>query len=72
MPGAELVGVGPELLRARLGTLPLRLHDRDISVRCLFLDADECPLVLEWADFLDHFVLTIDPVRRRVILDEAV
>ena len=71
LPGADLVGVAPETLRARLGSLPLRLQDRDLTVRCLFADIEECPLVLGWADFLDRFVLTIDPLRRRIVLEDA-
>lgn len=71
LPSAELVGAAPAPLRSRLGSLPLRLQDRDLTVRCLFLDADECPLVLGWADFLDRFVLMIDPVERQIVLDDA-
>ena len=70
LPRAAFAGVGPETLQARLGSLPFRLDGRDLTVRCLFVDIEESPLVLGWADFLDRFVLTIDPVRRRVILDD--
>ena len=71
LPSTELVGVGPETLRARLGSLPLRMQGRALSVRCLFVQIEEAPLVLGWADFLDRFVLTIDPVRRRILLEDA-
>ncbi len=69
--GAALAGVGPETLQARLGSLPPRVQGLDLTVRRLFMDADECPLVLGWADFLDRFVLTIDPVRRLILLEDA-
>jgi hypothetical protein len=71
LPGVAFTGAGPGAVRARLGSLPLRVQDRELTVRCLFLDSDECPLVLGWADFLDRFVLTIDPLRRRIILEDA-
>ena len=72
LPGVAVSGVVPEVVRARLGSLPLRVQDRELLVRCLFVDSDECSLVLGWAYFLDRFVLTIDPLRRRITLDDAV
>ncbi len=47
------------------------MQDRELTVRCLFVDSDQCPIVLGWADFLDRFVLTIDPLRRRIVLGDA-
>jgi predicted aspartyl protease len=72
LPSIAFTGAGPEMMHARLGSLSLRVQDRDLTVRCLFIDADACPLVLGWADFLDRFVLTIDPLRRRIVLDDAI
>jgi hypothetical protein len=40
------------------------------TVRCLFVDAPRAPFILGRADFLDRFVLTIDPAQRRIILTE--
>jgi len=40
------------------------------TVRCLFVDAPRVPFILGRADFLDRFVLTIDPAQRRIILTE--
>ena len=47
------------------------MQDRELTVRCLFVDSDECPIVLGCEDFLDRFVLTIDPLQRRIVLDDA-
>ena len=71
LPSITVSGIGPEAVRTRLGSLPLRVQGRELTVRCLFVDSDECPLVLGWADFLDRFVLAIDPLRRRIVLDDA-
>jgi predicted aspartyl protease len=71
LPSIAFSSAGPGMVRARLGSLRLRMQERELTVRCLFLDSGACPLVLGWADFLDRFVLTIDPLRRRIVLDDA-
>jgi hypothetical protein len=67
---ARAVGVGQRGVRARLGPLPLRLGHIRLTVRCLFVDGPRVPFILGRADFLDRFVLTIDPAQRRSILTE--
>jgi predicted aspartyl protease len=70
LPEARVLGVEQGGVRARLGPLPLHLVDIALTVRCLFVDAPRVPFILGRADFLDRFVLTIDPAQRRIILTE--
>jgi len=69
LPQVAIRGVEQGGLSARLGRLPIRLAGRDIEVRCFFLDEPAKLFILGRADFLDHFVLTIDQPRRRIALD---
>ena len=70
LPEIPVTGVGQSGIPARLGHLPLRLGTVDFTVRCLLVDAPIVPFLLGRADFLDHFVLTIDQPKRRVTLTE--
>jgi hypothetical protein len=70
LPQTRVVGVEQGGLTARLGPLPIRLGDTNLAVRCLFVDAPKTLFILGRADFLEHFVLTLDEVRQRIILAE--
>jgi predicted aspartyl protease len=70
LPRARVVGVEQGGIDARLGHLPLRLGGAELVVPCLYVDAPRVPFVLGRAGFLDRFVLTIDPVQRRIVLDD--
>jgi hypothetical protein len=56
---------------ARVGRLRLRVGTVNLTVRCLFVDSPEAPLVLGRTDFLDRFVLTFDQPGGRIILTEV-
>ena len=71
LPEVRMVGVEQSGVRARLGQLPIRLGDTELTVRCLFVDAPKALFILGRADFLDRFVLTIDQSQRRIILTEV-
>lgn len=68
LPEAQVRGVGPSGARARVGPLPIRLGQAELTVRCLFVDVLQAPFILGRADFLDRFVLTIDPLQRTISL----
>jgi hypothetical protein len=70
LPEARFRGVEQLGLVARLGQLPIRLGDVELTIRCLFIDRPSVPFILGRADFLDQFVLTIDPLRQRLVLTE--
>lgn len=70
LPEAQVVGVEQGEMRARLGPLPLRVERAALTVRCLFVDAPRVPFILGRADFLDRFVLTIDPAQHKIVLTE--
>lgn len=53
---------------AKLGRLPLRIGGIELTVRCLFLDQPNAPLILGCADVLDRFALTIDAGQGKIIL----
>ena len=63
--GVEQGGVG-----ARLGNMPIRIGNVELTVRCLFLDTQKALFILGRADFLDRFALTIDHLQRKIILVE--
>jgi hypothetical protein len=66
-----VVGVEQGRLQTRVGPLSLRVGAWDFTVRCMFLEAPRAPFMLGRADFLDRLMLTIDPVRRRIVLTEC-
>jgi predicted aspartyl protease len=70
LPEARVIGVEQRRVHARLGSLPLRLASRALTVRCLFVDATRAPFIGGRADVLDRFVLTIDPGRQRIVLTD--
>lgn len=70
LPESRVVGVEQGGVRARLGRLPIRLGSTDLTIRCLFVELPRAPFILGRADFLDHFVLTIDHAGQRIVLDE--
>jgi predicted aspartyl protease len=67
---AEITGVSRGAVLARVGALPLRVGNTDITVRCLFTDRPPALFLLGRADFLDRFRLTVDTQLRRIILTE--
>lgn len=69
MPDAQITGIGATRVPVRIGQLPIRLGDHDLTIRCLFVDSPRPLLILGRADFLDRFVLTIDLPRRRIALE---
>jgi predicted aspartyl protease len=71
LPDARITGIGAGSLPVRVGRLPVEIAGRRIAIRCFLIDSTEAPLLLGRVDFLDHFVLTIDQPRRRIILDDA-
>jgi predicted aspartyl protease len=70
LPEAQVVGVEQGGVRARVGQLPIRVGSLTCTVRCLFMDTPRAPFILGRADFLDRFLLTIDPVQQRIVLTE--
>ena len=70
LPAVDAIGVGRAGVRARFGRLPIRLENSELTVRCLFVDGPSIPFLLGRADFLDHFVLTIDQRQQKIILTE--
>jgi hypothetical protein len=70
LPSLAVTGVGPGRLPVRLGTLSIRLGEIELSVRCLFLDQPDGPLVLGCVDVLDRFALTIDAGVGKIIFTE--
>jgi hypothetical protein len=69
-PRSTRIGVGRAGVLARFGRLPIRLENSEFTVRCLFVDGPSVPFLLGRADFLDHFVLTIDQRQQKIILTE--
>lgn len=67
---ARVRGVERSGMTARMGHLPIRLGDRELRIRCLFVDAPSAPFILGRTDFLDHFVLTVDHARQKITLTE--
>lgn len=70
MPVIPVTGVGHGQVHARLGSLPIRIGQTDLSVRCLFLDQPVAPFILGCADVLDRFALTIDAGQGKIIFTE--
>jgi predicted aspartyl protease len=70
LPEVHMVGVEQGGVRARLGSLPIRLGDTDLAIRCVFIDAPKALFILGRADFLDRYVLTIDHGQEKIILTE--
>ena len=70
LPVLGVTGVGPGQVHARLGLLPIRLGQIELSVRCLFLDQGVAPFILGCADVLDHFALTIDAGQGKIVFAE--
>ena len=68
LPAARVTGIGPGHVSAKLGRLPLRIGGIELTVRCLFLDQPNAPLILGCADVLDRFALTIDAGQGKIIL----
>ncbi len=68
LPEVHVIGVEQAGVVARLGHLPIRIGEVELSARCLFMDTTKTPFILGRADFLDHFVLTIDHGLQRIIL----
>jgi hypothetical protein len=66
----DVAGIGPGNVPAKLGFLPIRLGEVELSVRCLFLDQRIAPYILGCADVLDRFALTIDAGQRKIIFTE--
>jgi hypothetical protein len=65
------MGIEQGSISARLGRLPLRLGDVELSVRCLFVDAPRSAFILGRADVLDRFVLVIDQPNALILLTET-
>ena len=70
-PETRVMGVEQGGVRARLGSMPVRIQNIELTIRCLFLDTQGAMFILGRADFLDRFALTIDHSQRRIILDET-
>lgn len=72
LPETRMVGIANAGVSARLGRLPIRIDHVEIVVRCLFIEGQRGLLLLGRADFLDHFVLTIDQPKHRIVLSRTV
>ena len=70
LPETMVTGIGPGAVPAKLGSLPIRLGEIELSVRCPFLDQRDAPYVLGCADILDRFALTIDAGQGKIIFTE--
>jgi predicted aspartyl protease len=70
LPEIRVIGIEQGGVRARVGSLPLRLERIELIVRCFFLDTARAPFLLGRTDFLDRFVLTIDQAQRKIVLTE--
>jgi predicted aspartyl protease len=70
LPETRVRGVEQRGLTARLGYLPIRIGDTELTIRCLFADTPAAPFILGRADFLDRFVLTVDHSRQTIVLTE--
>lgn len=66
----DVMGIGPRSFSAKLGHLPIRLGETELTVRCLFIDRPHVPLVLGCADVLDRFALTIDAGQGKIVFTE--
>jgi predicted aspartyl protease len=69
LPLATITGIEQGGLRARVGRLPIRVGDVDLTVRSFFLDTTDDLLILGRVDFLDRFILTIDQPGGRIVLE---
>lgn len=70
LPALAVTGVGHGTVHAKLGTLPIRIGQVELSVRCLFLDQPVAPFILGCADVLDRFALTIDAGQGKIVFAE--
>jgi len=70
LPETRVMGVEQGGVKARLGPLPIRIGNWDLTVRCLFLDVRKPLFILGRADFLERFTLTIDLFQRKILLTE--
>jgi predicted aspartyl protease len=71
LPEAGVLAVGRGAVQARLGSLSVRIDTTQLSLRCLFIDAPQTPLLLGRMDFLERFILTIDHSQQRIVLTET-
>jgi predicted aspartyl protease len=70
LPVLPVTGVGHGQVLAKLGALPIRLGQVELTVRCLFLDQPVAPFILGCTDVLDRFALTIDAGQSKVVFTE--
>lgn len=70
LPGANVSGVGPGAMPARLGPLALRIGSVELTVRRLFADVPAALFILGRADFLDRFRLSVDTRLSRITLSD--
>lgn len=70
-PETHVIGVEQGGVSARLGEMPVRIGNIELTIRCLFLDTRKPLFILGRADFLDRFVLTVNHPQRRIILTEV-
>jgi predicted aspartyl protease len=71
LPAARIVGVERTGAIAKVGELPIRIGARALRIRCVFLDISPAQFVLGRADFLDHFVVTIDQPGHKIVLEDV-
>lgn len=69
-PETQVIGVEQGGVGARLGNMPIRIGNVELTIRCLFLDTQKTLFILGRADFLDRFALTIDPSQNKIVLTE--
>ena len=69
LPQTRIFGFEQGGVRAYVGRVAMRIRSIDFSVQCFLLEGTGAPFVLSRVDFLDRFVLTVDPPRRTLILE---
>jgi len=70
LPEIQVMGIEGSGVKGRVGSLPIRFKNLQLTVRCVFVKTPKSLFLLGRADFLDRFVMTIDHHEQKIILTE--
>jgi len=67
-PTDRSVGIEGRGIRVHLSPITVNIGPHQLTLRCLFAEREGIPYILGRADLFDHFSVTFDNRRKRIVL----
>ena len=66
----QLVGIGEKRSTAYFGKIEVKIGQRELQIRCYFIDAEDSTLLLGRLDIFDKFSITFDSLNKQIIFKQ--